>query len=97
LHGLGAAVEVVGTEIVIEGGVLEHVVGGGEDRGGEGADRLFGAASGSVLMFVGRPRVWTAALRPIYALYAHKMPRFDPNLTALRTSFRCKRAAGREP
>jgi hypothetical protein len=44
LHGFGAAVEVVGTEIVIEGAVLEHVVGGGEDRGGDGADRLFGAA-----------------------------------------------------
>ena len=27
----------IGTEIVIEGAVLEHVVGGGEDRGGEGA------------------------------------------------------------
>ena len=44
LHGFGPAVEVVGTEIVIEGAVLEHMVGGGEDRGGEGADRLFAAA-----------------------------------------------------
>ena len=35
LHGLGAAVEVVGTKIVIDGAVLKHVVGGGEDRGGD--------------------------------------------------------------
>jgi len=32
LHGLGPAVEVVGTEIVVESAVIEHVVGGGEDR-----------------------------------------------------------------
>ena len=45
-HGFGPAIEVIGTEIVVEGAVLEHVVGGGQDRGGEGADRLFRAVSG---------------------------------------------------
>ena len=35
LHGLRAAVEVVWTEIVIDGAVLKHAVGGGEDRGGD--------------------------------------------------------------
>ena len=43
LNGFGSAVEVVGTEIVVEGAVLEHMVGGGQDRGGEGADRHFRA------------------------------------------------------
>ena len=47
MHRFGTAVEVVGTEIVIEGAILEHMVGGGEDRGGDGTDRLFGAASGA--------------------------------------------------
>jgi hypothetical protein len=37
LHGLGPAVEVVGTEIVVESAVIEHVAGGGEDRGGGSA------------------------------------------------------------
>ena len=42
---LGAAArEVIGAEIFIQRAVLEHVVSGGEDRGGDGADRLLGAA-----------------------------------------------------
>jgi hypothetical protein len=53
LHSFGPAVEVVGTEIVLEGAVFEHVVGGGEDRGGESADRLFGAAPGAQAMELG--------------------------------------------
>ena len=40
LYDFGSAVEVVGAKIVVEGAVLEHVIGGGEDRGGEGANRL---------------------------------------------------------
>src|SRR6185312_8308121 len=36
----GAALEVVGAEVLVGGAVLEDVVDGGEDRGGDGADRL---------------------------------------------------------
>ena len=46
LNGFGPAVEVVGPEIVVEGAMLEHMVGSGEDRGGAGPDRLFRAVSG---------------------------------------------------
>ena len=53
LHGFGSAVEVVGAKIVVMGAVFEHVIGGGEDRGGEGADRLFGAAPGAQAMELG--------------------------------------------
>jgi len=34
------AVEVIGTEVLVEGAVAEHVVGSGEDRGGHCADSL---------------------------------------------------------
>jgi hypothetical protein len=46
LNGFDPAVEVVGPEIVVEGGMLEHMVGSGGDRG-EGPDRLFRAVSGA--------------------------------------------------
>ena len=36
----GVTVEVVGSQVLIERAVAEHVVGGGEDRGGDGADGL---------------------------------------------------------
>jgi len=43
LHfGRGAA-EVVGAEVLVEGAVTEHVVGGGQDRGCDSADRLLGS------------------------------------------------------
>ena len=45
--GLGLLVsgaEVLRPEITIGGAVLEHVIGGGEDGGGDGDDRLLGAA-----------------------------------------------------
>jgi hypothetical protein len=35
---------VVGAEILVEGAVAQHVVGGGQDRGGDGADGLLGSA-----------------------------------------------------
>src|SRR5882762_3852045 len=38
LRDLGTAVEMVGTEILIDGSVLEHVVDGGENGGGNGTD-----------------------------------------------------------
>ena len=40
----GGAAEVVGAEVLVEGAVAQHVVGGGENGGGDGADRLLGAA-----------------------------------------------------
>src|SRR5215475_4522538 len=39
----GAAIEVVGTEILIRRPVLEHVVDGGQDGGDDGHDRLLWA------------------------------------------------------
>src|SRR5215210_271329 len=50
---LGPAVEVVGAEILEEGAVWEHVVGGGQDGGGDGADRLFRAAAGAQALELG--------------------------------------------
>src|SRR5258708_5010694 len=38
LRGLGTAVEMLGTEVLVDGSVFEHVVDGGEDGGGDGAD-----------------------------------------------------------
>src|SRR6266436_9269679 len=37
LRDLGTAVEMVGTEVLIDGSVFEHVVDGGENGGGDGA------------------------------------------------------------
>ena len=41
-----SAVEIIGAEVLVDGSVAEHVIDGGEDRGGHGADRLLRAASG---------------------------------------------------
>src|SRR5271166_500437 len=41
-----SAVEIIGAEVLVGGSVAEHVIDGGEDRGGHGADRLLRAASG---------------------------------------------------
>jgi hypothetical protein len=49
----GVALEVVAAEVVIRRAVLEHVVGGGQDRGDDGHDRLLGAAPGSDAMELG--------------------------------------------
>src|SRR5260370_23443983 len=43
----GALVEVVCAEVLIEGAVFEHVVGGGEDGSGDGDDGLLGATPGA--------------------------------------------------
>src|SRR3982750_2218022 len=43
----GAPVEVAGAEVPVGGAVLEHVVGRGQDRGGDGAHRLLRAAAGA--------------------------------------------------
>lgn len=41
----GGAVEVVVAEVLTEGAAAYHVIASGEDRGGDGADRLLGAAA----------------------------------------------------
>src|SRR5271167_208664 len=43
----GALVEVVCAQILVEGAVVKHVVGGGEDGSGDGDDGLLGATSGA--------------------------------------------------
>ena len=44
---LAPFVEVIGTEIFIKGSALQHFIGGSEDRRGDGANGLFGAAAGA--------------------------------------------------
>ena len=39
----GSVVEVVCAEVLVEGAVFEHVVGGGEDGGGDRADGFLGS------------------------------------------------------
>jgi hypothetical protein len=43
----GAVVEVVCAEILVEGSIFEHVVSGGEDGSGDGADGLLGPTPGA--------------------------------------------------
>src|SRR6266478_2008084 len=55
LCGLGTAVEMVCTEILIDGSIFEHVKDGGEDGGGDVADGFFrpaAAAKAQVLSLV---------------------------------------------
>ena len=47
VDGFGPLVEVVRAEIAIEFTADQHVVDAGQDRGGERAERLFGAAAGA--------------------------------------------------
>src|SRR6266853_1505149 len=42
----GTAIEVIAAEVLIHRPVLKHVVDGGKDGGGDGHDRLLGAAPG---------------------------------------------------
>jgi len=44
--GLVPLVEVVGAQILVEGSILEHVIDGAEEGGGDGADRLFWRGGG---------------------------------------------------
>jgi hypothetical protein len=53
LCGFGTMVEMVVTKVVIAGTVLEHVVYGGKDRSGDGADSFFGTTPGSDSMELG--------------------------------------------
>src|SRR5215472_2803767 len=50
--GFGAVVEVIGAEVVVEGSVLQHVIGGGQDRS-DGTNRLFCPAAGAQAMKLG--------------------------------------------
>jgi hypothetical protein len=47
VDGFGPLVEVVRAEIAIELTADQHVVDAGQDRGGERAEGLFGAAAGA--------------------------------------------------
>src|SRR3712207_9320580 len=70
----GAAAEVVGADILVEGAVAEHVVGRGQDGRGDGADRLLRAAAGSQALEL---RLQVAALlarRRPGALHAGGLP-----------------------
>src|SRR3984893_19261125 len=49
----GAAVEVVGAEVVVHGAVLQHVIDRRQDRGGHGADCLLRPAPAAELMELG--------------------------------------------
>ena len=61
-------VEVVGAEILVERAVLEHVIDGAQEGGGDSADRLFRAPAGfeavelgvevAALGSGGRPGAW---------------------------------------
>jgi hypothetical protein len=44
VSGFGPAIEMVCTEILVQGAIGQHVVAGGEDRGRHGANRLHRAA-----------------------------------------------------
>ena len=48
-----AVVEVAWAEVLVEGAVFEHVVGGGEYRGGNRPDGLFGTAPGADAQVLG--------------------------------------------
>ena len=47
---LAPLVEVIGTEVFIEGSALQHFIGGGEDRSGDGANGSLGTAAGAQAM-----------------------------------------------
>src|SRR6202011_1347362 len=53
VDGFGSLVEVVRAEIAIELTADQHVVDAGQDRGGERAERLFGAAAGAQAVELG--------------------------------------------
>ena len=53
LGGFGATIEVVRAQVLIAGAVLEHVIDGGEDGSGDGADGLFGTAPGTGALELG--------------------------------------------
>src|SRR6202030_3959881 len=53
VDGFGPLVEVVRAEIAIELTADQHVVDAGQDRGGERAERLFGAAAGAQAVELG--------------------------------------------
>ena len=42
----GTAMEVIAAEVLVHRAVLEHVVDGGKDGGGDGHDRLLGGPAG---------------------------------------------------
>src|ERR1051326_7402502 len=74
--GFGRAVaEVIGTEIAVGSAVLQHMVDGGEDRGGNGADGLLWSAPALQAEKLG-PVI--AALRPLGGPSALDEHRLEP-------------------
>src|SRR3954465_1558789 len=65
LCSFGTLVEMVVTKVVIAGTVFEHVVYGGKDRSGDGADGFFGTTPGTDSVELGLE---------IAALLAHSGP-----------------------
>jgi hypothetical protein len=51
--GFGALVEVIRAKIAVEFAADQHVVDAGKDRGGERAERFFGAAAGAQAVELG--------------------------------------------
>ena len=47
LLGLGPFVEVIGAKVLVQGSILQHVIGRRQDRSGDGTNRLFCPAPGS--------------------------------------------------
>jgi len=53
LLALGPFVEVIGAKVLVEGSILQHVIGSRQDRSGDGTNRLFCPAPGSAAMKLG--------------------------------------------
>ena len=50
---LGPFVEVIGAKVLVQGSILQHVIGRRQDRSGDGPNRLFCPAPGSEAMKLG--------------------------------------------
>ena len=47
LLGLGPFVEVIGAKVLVQGSILQHVIGSRQDRSGDGTNPFFGPTPGS--------------------------------------------------
>ena len=53
LPASGPFVEVIGAKVLVEGSILQHVIGSRQDRSGDGTNRLFCPAPGAQAMKLG--------------------------------------------